>query len=310
MNRIDILIISTKYDFSTDYVCIELNRRKKRYLRINRDEFARYIVKFSIENSMLEININGVIYYVDESLKSVYYRAPTYFRETYLKQFSSEEQLYNSQWMAFVRNLSYFESAKWVNNPNSTYKAENKLLQLKYAKEVGLEIPSTIVSNDNLYEFQATKAIKSLDTAIFTINGNEAFFYTNIMDFKEYSMFDKSLCPLIIQENLHPKIDYRVTVVGNYVYTVKIVMNDVGINGDWRKQKENISFVPIQLPSDIEEKCLLLMRKFDLLFGGIDLILHNEKIYFIEVNPTGEWAWLVDKAEQKIYEGIADVLCS
>lgn len=308
MNKIDILIISTKYDFSTDYVCIELNKRNSNYLRINRDEFNKYEIIFDIKKHLLEIKINDKIYYINDSLQSVYYRAPTYFRETYLKNFSTEEQLHNSQWMSFIRNLTFFENAKWINNPNNIYKAENKLLQLKYAQEIGLLIPDTIVTNSNNYTFNDSKAIKSIDTAIFTINNKEAFFYTNILEPDEYNKFDISLCPIVIQENLQPKIDYRVTIVDKKVYAVKIVVNNKGIDGDWRKQKENISFIPIVLPKNIELKCIQLLNKFNLIFGGIDLIYYKNNFYFIEINPTGEWAWLVDKAGQKIYEGICDSL--
>ena len=308
VNKIDILIISTKFDFSTDYVCVELNKRNENYLRLNRDEFSKYKIVFDLDIGELKIIINEENYYIDSSLKSVYFRAPTYFRETYLKQFSTEEQLYNSQWMAFIRNLSYFEDAIWVNNPNYIYKAENKLLQLKYAKEIGFLIPSTVITNDNNFTFIGKKAVKSLDTAIFTINKQEAFFYTNILNNDEYDDFDKSLCPIVIQENLNPKIDYRVTVVGNNIYSTKIIKNNCGIYGDWRKEKEDINYISTHLPIEIENFCFQLLKKFNLNFGGIDLILFNDNFYFIEINPTGEWAWLVDKANQKIYEGICDVL--
>lgn len=308
MNKVDILIISTKYDFSTDYICIELHKRKAKYLRINRDEFFKYNIVFDVNQEQLEILIDNKKYYIDKNLKSVYYRAPTYFRETYMKQFSTEKQLYNSQWMSFVRNLTLFENALWINSPNDTFKAENKLLQLKYAKDIGLLIPHTTVTNSNDYKFANSKAIKSLDTAIFTIGEKEAFLYTNIMDYDEYNQFDISLCPLIIQESLHPKIDYRVTVINEKVYTVKIVKNKKGINGDWRKEKNNLKFIPIELPKDIELKCIEILKKFNLIFGGIDLIYCNDNFYFIEINPTGEWAWLVSDANLKIYEGICDCL--
>lgn len=308
MNKVDILIISTKYDFSTDYICIELHKRKEKYLRINRDEFKKYHVIFNINKEYLEIHVNDKKYYIDKHLKSVYYRAPTYFRETYMKQFSTEEQLYNSQWMSFVRNLTLFENALWVNSPNDTFKAENKLLQLKYANDIGFLIPHTIVTNSNKYQFTDDKAIKSLDTALFTIDDKEAFLYTNIMDCQEYSKFDISLCPIVIQENLHPKIDYRVTVVNKTIYAVKIVKNGKGIDGDWRKEKNNIDFIPIKLPIDIDLKCIAILEKFNLVFGGIDLIYYNNSFYFIEINPTGEWAWLVNDSNLKIYEGICDCL--
>ncbi len=50
------------------------------------------------------------------------------------------------------------------------------------------------------------------------------------------------------------------------------------------------------------------MSELGLSFGAIDLIESNNGYYFIEVNPTGEWAWLVENAGLKIYEGVVDYL--
>ena len=59
----------------------------------------------------------------------------------------------------------------------------------------------------------------------------------------------------------------------------------------------------------IEESLIRIMNKLHLLFGGIDLAIVNDKYYFIEVNPTGEWGWLEDKNEMKISKAIMDALC-
>lgn len=50
------------------------------------------------------------------------------------------------------------------------------------------------------------------------------------------------------------------------------------------------------------------MSELGLSFGGIDLILHNNEYYFVEVNPTGEWAWLVNNAGLEIDISICDYL--
>ena len=86
------------------------------------------------------------------------------------------------------------------------------------------------------------------------------------------------------------------------------MLDDDGVEGDWRKFKDQVSFVPAQIPVSVKEKCIQLVQRLNLVYGAIDLIFHNNKYYFIEVNPTGEWAWLVDSANQKIYESICDYL--
>ena len=66
--------------------------------------------------------------------------------------------------------------------------------------------------------------------------------------------------------------------------------------------------IPFQLPVDVEAAIYKLMKKLNLNFGGIDLAIVNEKYYFIEVNPTGEWGWLEVKTGMNISETIRKAL--
>lgn len=312
MNNVEILVISDTMDFTTDYICIELNRRNANYLRINRDKFMDYKIVFDINVQILNITINENKYIIDErNLKSIYYRAPIYLHDTYKPNLAFDKQLYRSQWTAFLRNLSIFENAKWMNNPIDTFRAENKMLQLKYAKNIGFKCPSTlllnsiedvVLSNDNNY------IMKSLDTVLLRQDNKEAFVYSNVMTCDELKKSEFSIAPVVIQEYLYPKIDLRVTVVGEEVYAAKIEKNGVGIDGDWRKEKDNVDFIVVELPKEIVNKCVQIVRDLGLSFGGIDLINYNGEYYFIEVNPTGEWAWLVNKAGLEIDNGICNYL--
>jgi glutathione synthase/RimK-type ligase-like ATP-grasp enzyme len=107
---------------------------------------------------------------------------------------------------------------------------------------------------------------------------------------------------------LQPKIDYRLTIAGNKIYSALISEHGKGISGDWRRRKNTLDFIDYEVPDRIKEKCFKLLKKLRLNFGGIDLVEYDNDFFFIEVNPTGEWAWLVDSANQKIYEGICDFL--
>ena len=61
VNDVEILIISNSTDFTTDYICIELNKRTNKYLRINRDLFRSYSVDFCIDTLELLICISYTI---------------------------------------------------------------------------------------------------------------------------------------------------------------------------------------------------------------------------------------------------------
>lgn len=311
MNKINYLLLSDSEDFTTDYVSLELEKRRVNYLRLDRDLLSTYNISWDICNQILIIQKGSVEYQIDElSLQGVYYRAPTYLRETFSRNKSIDEQLKQSQWMSFYRNLLCFNKAKWINNPSTTFYAENKMVQLKVAKELGFNIPKTLLANnvDYMDYLPDSLIIKSLDTAIFNLGDTEAFVYTNTVDKAELKEAELSIAPIIIQENLSNKIDYRITVVGDTVFAVKILIENNGVIGDWRKEKDNVKFVPIDLPISIAKMCSNLINELGLSFGAIDLIYKDNEFYFIEVNPTGEWAWLVDSANQKIYEAICDYL--
>ena len=64
----------------------------------------------------------------------------------------------------------------------------------------------------------------------------------------------------------------------------------------------------ITLPREIERKCVSVVRNLGLVFGGVDLALVGDSYVFLEVNPTGEWAWLVDAAGLRIDKAICDCL--
>ena len=302
MNKIEYLILSSSIDFSSDLICLELEKRGLQYLRVNRDYFTEYKVVYDLNKESLTIKIKENLYYIcNDSLKAILFRAPVFIR-AYGKNYDLDKQLVLSQWNAFIRNLVVFDKAKWINHPVSTYQAENKLLQLKYAKENGILIPETYVANNLPEKFTKDYYIvKALDTPLFYDSDDELFTYTMILSQREVKKASLSLAPVFIQECISPKIDLRVTAVGDKLFSTQILQDGLGIEGDWRKtKKENLQYLPFNLPTGIEQKLRILMKKLNLQFGGIDLILSQGKFYFIEINPTGEWSWLIKPTGYKI----------
>ncbi|MBP2072532.1 ATP-grasp domain-containing protein [Thermoanaerobacterium butyriciformans] len=311
MNDVEHLIVSNSFDFTSDYICYELQRRGQKYLRINRDRFSDYCIFIDLCKGIMNICIGNNEYQVKESfLKSIYFRAPVFLRDSYNHSLSLAEQLYRSQWSSFIRNLIYFEDILWMNNPVSTYKAENKILQLKYASQIGFEIPQTFITNEAKIPIKAESnyIVKSLDTALFRKDETELFVFSNIVKGSEIRESNLMEAPIILQEYIYPKIDLRVTVIGEKVHAVKIVKNNEGIEGDWRKHKDDVQFIPYDLPKTIINRSIELVKKFNLSFGAIDLVYCKGNYYFIEINPTGEWAWLVENANQRIDIDIVDML--
>lgn len=313
MNKIDYLIVSSTIDFSTDMVCYRLLEDNEKFYRLNRDEFLKHKIVVDLQNEVMIISIDGEEYEAQfEHLKGIFFRAPVFLRTQSKKELSVQEQLERNQWSSFLRNLIVFENANWINNPVSTYRAENKIFQLCIAKEYGLAVPVTYISNCTDFNLESDKKyiVKSLDTALFydMENNKEMFTYSNVVSGSELNEYDLTSAPIFIQEFLNPKIDCRVTYVQGKLFPVKILQNGKGMYGDWRMRKEELEYIPFQLPAYVENAIHKLMKKLELNFGGIDLAIVSGEYYFIEVNPTGEWGWLEVKTGTNISKTIKRAL--
>src|SRR5690554_4754277 len=119
---VDYLIVSSLYDFSTDLVVQELEKRKSRYVRLNRENFESYRLTLDVNDASLEVKMSGASYRITADLKAVYYRQPVFLRNTPGETLSIDEQLSRSQWMGFLRSLAIFDEARWMNPLDATYR--------------------------------------------------------------------------------------------------------------------------------------------------------------------------------------------
>lgn len=312
VNKIDYLVVSSSYDYSTDLVCCRLAEREAQYYRLNRDEFKKHELLMDLQRQVLLIRIDELEFLAEfDSLKGIYFRAPVFLRTQSKKILPLDEQLEKNQWSAFIRNLVVFQSAVWINSPVDIYRAENKMLQLCFARKCGLEIPKTCLTNTQKAIFDSKKyVVKSLDTALFYDyeNEKEMFTYSNLISSDDLKGSYLEQAPVIIQEALDPKIDCRITYIDGKMFPVQILLGADGLHGDWRYKKEGLIYKSFDLPENIKTNLKLLMQSLNLKFGGIDLAIYKNRYYFIEVNPIGEWGWLETVANLEISNEICNRL--
>lgn len=307
MQKPEVLLISNRFDFSTDFIAIELDKQNIDYLRINRDELKDYTIEFNPIHPEITGHYKNLSFKIcKENLKSIYYRAPTFLRDIFQEGLSEEEQLIRTQWAAFVRSLCVFENIKWLNNPVDIYQAEIKPFQLYLANKFGMKVPKSIISNKTISIDTKLIAIKSIDTAIVSNGDEEGFVYTEIYEHDNIPK-EKYSSPFFIQEGLVPKTDIRVTVIEDEVIAIAITGTNK-IDEDWRRYKNELKYTVFELPKKIKTFCAEYVKNLKLNFGAIDLILFNEEYYFIEINPTGEWSWLQQNTGFKFDELIVNSL--
>lgn len=197
--------------------------------------------------------------------------------------------------------------------------AENKQLQLQVAREIGLNTPRTLTTNDpnavrafakSCEDGIVTKMLSSF--AIYEA-GKELVVFTNSVKPEDLAnLSGLSLCPATFQELLPKSLEIRATVVGHRVLSAAVNSQvSARATHDWRRDGVRMlqDWQPYQLPLDVEEKILRLMDYFSLNYGAIDIILTpDQKHVFLELNPCGEFFWLERTPGLPISDAIADLL--
>lgn len=313
-DAVEVLILASLYDFPTDRVCLELQRRGVRFARINRETLPDSKIRLDPIAPRLEIDTAGASWIVDDTIRSVLWRQPTFLRNAPGVALTVDEQLDRSQWSAFVRGLALFDSARWMNDPAATYRAEAKPWQLRHAARAGWPTPPSLITNDSQADFAAhlgrRVAVKPVDTVLLREGSTQHFAYTQLMDAAQLATEDLQAVPVIVQRALEGKTDIRVTVVEDHAWAVAIQRAGAGVEGDWRRQKKaDLQYVDITLPGDVHDRCIALVRDMGLRFAGVDLVQQGDLFSFIEINPTGEWGWL-DGPDRPIAAAIADALAA
>lgn len=185
-----------------------------------------------------------------------------------------------------------------------------KPLQLLAAKESGFLIADTLISNNadkikSIYSKNKIFAKAVHHHFIEYPSGilNNAYGHTNqkIFENKNYK-----LAPTIFQKKLSKIKEIRVFYINGELIASKY--NNIK-NDDWHLDGiSNMKINSIMVPNDVQSKVQLLMEKLKLNYGAIDLGIVNNKCYFFEVNPTGDWRWLESKTNQNISDKVANYI--
>ncbi len=163
--------------------------------------------------------------------------------------------------------------AMWVNPPASDEVAHHKPLQLARAEEVGLSVPRTLITNDPAAAADFVEDLGVGRTVYKTfIATEENWRETRLLREGELELLDAvRLAPVIFQEYVEAAADVRVTAVGDELLTAEIAVAPTSYPVDYRMDMGAASFTPAELPTDVAEKLLALMKRLDIVYGAIGL---------------------------------------
>ena len=122
--------------------------------------------------------------------------------------------------------------------------------------------------------------------------------YTNLVH-RDDLVDDASIAasPMIVQARIPKAKELRITIVGDTIFPVAFETAGVpDADVDWRRlglDITNIAHTVHPLPNSLEASLRHYMRRLNLVFGCVDMILTPGGEYvFLEINPSGQWGWI------------------
>lgn len=246
------------------------------------------------------------------AIRSVYWRRPRPYAfpglEGQDKQFAVAQARYGLGGV-----LAALPGALYVNHPlRALYAAEFKPLQLATAKELGFIVPPTLITADPQAARDFIKEVgaavyKPLRLTPYQVDGRDASIWVEPVTAEQID--DRVMATAhLFQAEVHKVADVRVTVIGpDREFCVRIDSN--GGLLDWRKDYAALSYSVIDPPDGVSEALHAYLDRFGLVFGCFDFALDEEnRWHWLECNPNGQWAWMVEPTGLPMIEAFADVL--
>ncbi len=297
MKKCTTLFISNVNDVTTDYLISKFESSSDDYLRINSEDINSIAIEYNSKSGTI-ITRNDFSFDLSQVVSVYFRRAPTTFNSK--DNVLDKPYLTNERRHFFEGLYMSLDKSKWINPIFNTYAGERKLMQLKLAQRLKLQIPETLVTNklEKAKEFLKAHThciIKPISHGLQQRGKTFYSIYTTSIDLnklEKLNLTDTFDTPMFLQKRIKNSKDIRVTIVGSKFFSVSIE-KDSSQEVDWRKPEVAKIYKEHYLPNELEIKLAKINGYLGLVYSAIDLILTPEGEYvFLEINPVGEWGWL------------------
>lgn len=325
MKKVILVLTNSEDGEHSDVVIGRLLERGEDVFRFDTDRFSRGEITISFTPSSDGgdcLICDGKRMISSGDVKSAWYRRPNHFalplRDLVQKAYAESEirVFLDAAWHMLEKRDIFF-----LSKPTAIEMARQKPLQLNLAKRYGMRIPRTIITNDpnRVRQFERLCPNGMIFKAVhheFLNYGEKSYNVPTTLVtpqlFEKIDLVRRS--PAIFQEFIQKAYELRVTIVGQSVFPVKIDSQGNPLTVvDWRNPLciDKLDYSATEIEPRIRSFCFEILGAFGLQFGAFDFIVGKDgEVYFLEVNPNGQWYWLEDMAGVLISDAIADMLIS
>ncbi len=292
-----LLILTSEKDLTADFLIVALLERGIPYFRLNSEDLGDAEFTYEMECGAVakSIGVRSRLLQLSD-IHAVWYRrvihpTPADTLPPAEKRFVFGELRHTAIGMLLNPDVL------WINPIDKVAVAEHKLYQLQVAARIGLKTPRTVVSRNpavlnNFITSNRTGTIcKPIFHGLFVEQSGSYSIYTRRVTEPFGDEASVTVCPVLLQEEIPRAADVRATFIGGESFVVDI--KGTGDLVDWRDGSAPLTYSVSGLDDETQERCREMLRALGLVYGAFDFIRTPDgHLVFLEVNPTGEWAWL------------------
>jgi glutathione synthase/RimK-type ligase-like ATP-grasp enzyme len=309
-----ILIISSAQDVHTQAVLAALKARGHAAVRVL--DLSRFPMKMDLGMSFdtgaetqFALRLEDGERLDMGAVRAVWWRRPQpYGLPSEMTDPVSRSFAYQETDLAF-RGMWQCSEALWVNDVNRDAAASHKPWQLHRARAHGLAIPRTLITNspEDVGRFVDETGGPVVFKAF--LASAAAWRETRILRPEDRAMLAAvKFAPVIFQAYVEARLDLRVTVIGERIFAAAADTAKSAYPADVRMNPQ-VGWRPYQLPDEVAERLLALLRSMGLQYGAVDFRVTPEgKHVFLEVNPAGQFLFVENAAGLPIAAAIAEHL--
>ncbi|MER6250721.1 ATP-grasp ribosomal peptide maturase [Streptomyces sp. NPDC001584] len=305
-----VLVVTMKDDPTADLVIRELHDRAVPVARLDSGDFpatlsfAAYLTPDGLEGSLTTPTRT-----VDLTrIRSLYYRRPSGFAFPHLSEDDARFALTQARY-GLGGVVASLAGCLYVNHPHRIGDAEFKPSGLAAAVTSGLRVPATLVTSDpsaarSFVQQHGPVLYKPLSTPLHRVGGVSCT--VQVQEVTAEEIDDRvSGTAHLFQHRVQKSADVRVTVIGDRVFAVRIDSDLL----DWRTDYGRLTYSVVQPPPQVTAALFRYLSLFGLVFGAFDFAVDQAGTWwFLECNPSGQWAWLEPETGLPMVSAMADLL--
>lgn len=319
-----VLILSKESDHTTADVLKWMYRFKQDFVRINGEDLMQHFDLSIDEDQNATLHINNKEIKLS-GINAFWYRRGKLnldtFQKVTIQNDKAVEPILQESIANEIRILeTYLHQAFNIDQSIGAYhlRGLNKLSTLNIARQIGLKIPATIVTQrreilaDFVKKHSAVITKPIHETPVGKVHNNNLWVYTSAVTEELVKRLPKTFFPSLFQENVAKKYELRIFYLDKKCYGTAIfsqLENTVSVDHRNYNPKRPNRRVPFALPSELVQKLIALMTSLELNCGSIDLIVTPAKEFvFLEVNPIGQFGYTSSIGNFHLEKEIANYL--